>query len=479
MEPLPGLNRLLLKPEIPRVHLVESPAPAVQQGKKILSKGNKCQRLVLDLMPHFPIAVTAYWRWATFLNKVLPKAPYVRVTVQFPGQEIQQVYANFNSLVLRFDLPEKIVRKIAKQEGEGFLIKCISLARDKSLFMEKAVPDDEVIDDERRDLLMEPALEERLCSFDKIVAEVRKRELDCRLSRSIFPLEGHSLYVNRNDFIAVDDPKFSYKSFPHVFKGSKTREGRLFMRETLCHKTIPEPDFRHLAEVHAYFKNVEGVLSLQESSVYINKYGQRKIAFFHDRYEMSLVDLLSLKPLTKDERKQIALQLLIGLKNLNQVGCHNRLDPHSILVRFKGNKWEAVIGYLKEFFFFKEESTPTPFPLAQKELWPAWQERSAPELIEGNKIDPKKTDVWSMGMVLFELLENKPLSKELLSGNVRERPMGHYIEKAEFEKSVQPLIRGMLQYNPRSRWSAEQCLDYFKKEVIGVFSLLVKEDEKE
>lgn len=86
-------------------------------------------------------------------------------------------------------------------------------------------------------------------------------------------------------------------------------------------------------------------------------------------------------------------------------------------------------------------------------------EYAAPELIMGNVVDPFKTDIWSLGVVLYSLLYRKfPFDAQTLK-LLRTRILFHepsFDVSDEFSDNLIPLLRSLLDKNPERRPTASE-----------------------
>lgn len=86
---------------------------------------------------------------------------------------------------------------------------------------------------------------------------------------------------------------------------------------------------------------------------------------------------------------------------------------------------------------------------------------ASPECIQGQKYDARKSDIWSLGVILYEMIfktqpwdisNTSQMMKTILSGNYK-IPPGYPVQPSE-------LIQGMLKINPNERLTTEQILKH-------------------
>lgn len=85
----------------------------------------------------------------------------------------------------------------------------------------------------------------------------------------------------------------------------------------------------------------------------------------------------------------------------------------------------------------------------------------SPEIIEGQPHEPKKADIWSLGIVLYAISVGRLPYKgrnenEILSKICKGRPV--YPEG--FNPKLKELIECMLDKNPAKRWTVSKVLSH-------------------
>lgn len=141
----------------------------------------------------------------------------------------------------------------------------------------------------------------------------------------------------------------------------------------------------------------------------------------------------------------IITQVLQGLYALHANKIYHRdVKPDNILI--KGDSvWLCDFGLSRQFISDTDSGTGS----MQSEYY------RAPEVWDKSGVYTDVMDIWSVGCVYFKLMYGYHLceTKEQLFDEVPKL----------VAKESDPLLRGMLEMDPKKRWSAEKCLEYLKK----------------
>uniref|UniRef100_A0A8B9HII1 TBC1 domain containing kinase n=1 Tax=Astyanax mexicanus TaxID=7994 RepID=A0A8B9HII1_ASTMX len=149
----------------------------------------------------------------------------------------------------------------------------------------------------------------------------------------------------------------------------------------------------------------------------ISRGKHERLVVVAEHYERNLKDLLKQdKPISSDRVLQIAYEVLEGLAFMNKHGLvHRALGQHNVLLDCK------VLVKLAKFglYHMTDHGADVDFPVG----YPSYL---APEVIaqgsfhssEGSLADPPlrsgpKTDVWSLGVLLFELCAGRQLLQNI------------------------------------------------------------------
>ncbi|KAK1791923.1 hypothetical protein P4O66_013902 [Electrophorus voltai] len=208
-----------------------------------------------------------------------------------------------------------------------------------------------------------------------------------------------------------------------------------------------------------------------------------------EHYEHSLQDLLKQHhPVSSEKVLQIAYEVLEGLTFMNRHGVvHRALSPHNVLLDRKGKVKLAKFG----LYHMTDHGADVDFPIG----YPSYL---APEVIaqgsfypsEGSVVEAPlpsgpKADVWSVGMLLFELcagrqlLQNIEISERLKFiitlgcmddiVTVLAEEHGCLDVIRELPDNVQTLLRRCLMFPPSKRPTPAQLLE--EPVFVGVASL--------
>ena len=169
---------------------------------------------------------------------------------------------------------------------------------------------------------------------------------------------------------------------------------------------------------------------------------------------------------TEEESKYIFLQLVKILEYLHENGIvHRDLKLENILIVSSDQSPNGSIIKLTDFGLAKfiDKSSPTLTTRCGSE------EYAAPELISGKPYDGRKTDIWSLGVILYTLLVGY-LPFNLEAGQSRRQFFSKIIRadftfpnseketgrRSKISSEAKILVKKILQSNPQKRHSLEE-----------------------
>lgn len=180
-------------------------------------------------------------------------------------------------------------------------------------------------------------------------------------------------------------------------------------------------------------------------------------------------------------KKYIVYQLACGLKYLHSAGVlHRDLKPSNVLINAQCQVKICDFGLSRtlESAFFNQ-------PIMTEFIATRWYR--APEVLLGSRSYGTKSDMWSLGCLIYELysrrtllpgentidqiskiveFKGKPTANEIKTFktekgdeilsyfNVERRDRRFYYDDLEIEE-IKPILDQLLQYDPDKRWSAE------------------------
>src|ERR1700687_4316547 len=212
----------------------------------------------------------------------------------------------------------------------------------------------------------------------------------------------------------------------------------------------------------AFARDPERMARFQREAELLASLNHPNIATIHgveDRaLVMELVEGNSPKgPLPFDEAWKIASQIVAALEYAHERGImHRDWKPANIMITSEGVVKLLDFGLAKAFSNQKEpsaspENSPT-LTLGATELGVILGTAAymAPEQARGKVVD-KRADIWSFGVVLYELLTGERLFKgddisEILAGVIKEKP-----DLSAVPARVKPLLERCLEKDPAKR----------------------------
>ena len=155
------------------------------------------------------------------------------------------------------------------------------------------------------------------------------------------------------------------------------------------------------------------------------------------------------KKLPEDHARIFFKQILEGLAFIHSLNiCHRDLKPENILLDAQGCAKLSDFGLSK----FADGLTTTSCGS------PCY---AAPEIISGLAYDPKKSDMWSTGVILYAMVTGQlPWTKRNQHELFKQIRHCHYKIPPFLSNECQRVITSLLQKDPDKRPTAQQLLDY-------------------
>ncbi len=157
------------------------------------------------------------------------------------------------------------------------------------------------------------------------------------------------------------------------------------------------------------------------------------------------------------ERERLAGECLEGLAQVHGKNIlHRDIKPENIFLK-DGHVQIGDFGFAVEKDKVENEFCGTPGFIAPEIFW--------------NKLASEKSDVWSMGCVLYEVLAGRPLSFQVIKDeknrpnlmkSLKQNSLDWEIEENVLEE-YQSLLKQMLQVDPAKRPSAQEALNQFRE----------------
>lgn len=153
------------------------------------------------------------------------------------------------------------------------------------------------------------------------------------------------------------------------------------------------------------------------------------------------------KRIKEDEARRLFHEIIDGIEYIHKIGvAHRDLKPENILLNY--NKSLKIVDFGLSNTYKKPEMLKTPCGS------PCY---AAPEMIQGQKYDGLKVDIWSSGVILFAMLngylpfedeDTTQLYKKVLSGN--------YSFISSISSEAKDLIQKILNNKPNERYNISQ-----------------------
>nr|CAD7613845.1 unnamed protein product [Timema genevievae] len=159
----------------------------------------------------------------------------------------------------------------------------------------------------------------------------------------------------------------------------------------------------------------------------------------------------------KDRARVWHRQLTLALQYLHELGiAHRDIKCENILITINFN---AKLG---DFGFSRYTNGPREKPILSS-TYCGSVSYIAPEIIRGRPYAPLTTDIWSLGVVLFVMLNNSiPFPDKRTKRMYKDQTTRNWRFRAKIEptlsEQVKELVRNMLEPDVKRRWKVEQVL---------------------
>ncbi|XP_052400991.1 TBC domain-containing protein kinase-like protein [Carassius gibelio] len=219
----------------------------------------------------------------------------------------------------------------------------------------------------------------------------------------------------------------------------------------------------------------------------ISRGKHERLVIVAEHYEKSLKDLLKQgKPVSPEKVLQVAYEVLEGLEFMNKHGMvHRALSPNNVLLDREGKVKLAKFG----LYHMTDHGADVDFPIGYPSYLPpeviaqGCFYSSDPSIIEAPLPSGPKTDVWSLGVLLFELcvgrqiLQNIDISErmkfiitlgcmdDIITVLAEEHGCLDTIK--ELPENVQALLRKCLTFLPSKRATPAELLGDSVFEIIS------------
>jgi serine/threonine protein kinase len=204
---------------------------------------------------------------------------------------------------------------------------------------------------------------------------------------------------------------------------------------------------------HGFLREAAVVLNVRHPNIV----AASELLFLEDRLVLVLeCATLTLSAWLRKERSlkdkiAVAYQILAGLVFLHTHHCiHCDLKPDNILMFKDGSVKIADFGLAVRSF-------GQPLSTNVQSLW--WR---APEVIQARERYTTAIDMWSYGVLVFQLLSGRHLFTEtepLQLLRCQQTQLESRLSALAVSLELRALLRGCLQDSPSERWSARQALE--------------------
>nr|CAD7402200.1 unnamed protein product [Timema cristinae] len=162
-------------------------------------------------------------------------------------------------------------------------------------------------------------------------------------------------------------------------------------------------------------------------------------------------------PVLEDRARVWHRQLTLALQYLHELGiAHRDIKCENILITINFN---AKLG---DFGFSRYTNGPKEKPILSS-TYCGSVSYIAPEIIRGKPYAPLATDIWSLGVVLFVMLNNSiPFPDKRTKRMYKDQTTRNWRFRAKIEpalsEQVKEVVRNMLEPDVKRRWKVEQVL---------------------
>ncbi|OHS97825.1 CAMK family protein kinase [Tritrichomonas foetus] len=165
---------------------------------------------------------------------------------------------------------------------------------------------------------------------------------------------------------------------------------------------------------------------------------------------------------SENDSKPIICQLLETLRYIHKLGiAHRDLKPENILMDSNFNVKISDFGLSK--FVVQNHLTSTPCGS------PCY---ASPECISGKPYDPLKSDIWSVGIIIFAMLTaHIPWTKHNKNQLFKQIQEGQFTVPDYISEKAESFIRGLICVDPEKRLTIEQAFEHpFLKDTHHAFN---------
>ena len=249
-----------------------------------------------------------------------------------------------------------------------------------------------------------------------------------------------------------------------VYKAEDTK-----LRRTVALKFLP-PELTHIPEVNERFtREAQAAAALDHPNICtVYEFDQAdKTSFISMAYieGQSLKEKIASGPFELDEALNIATQVAEGLQEAHKKGIVHR-DIKSANIMVTENKQAKIMDFGLARI---TESTL----VTQEGMTMGTVTYMSPEQARGEEVD-FRTDIWSLGVVLYEMLTGKlPFKGEheqaIVHSILKEKPEPVTDSKPDIPVSIEQVVSKALEKNPEKRYQqVEDLLDDLKSISAGI-----------
>lgn len=161
--------------------------------------------------------------------------------------------------------------------------------------------------------------------------------------------------------------------------------------------------------------------------------------------------LLAKKRLSEQEARIFFSQILEGLQFIHSLNiAHRDIKPENILLDVQGKCKITDFGLAKYLDKTGIVNTACGSPCY-----------ASPEILSGLPYDAKKSDMWSMGVLLYTLVSGQlPWTKHNHTQLFHQIKKGHYHIPSFISDDCANLIRKLMEINPSKRLSADEAINH-------------------
>lgn len=412
--------------EVPSGKIERSKATQVV-GNSWLSKGKEQPRLCLDGLNDEKYKIAAR----------IDSCPigYERVKVKI-GNVVKDVFVNIRSVLKRLSPPDDVqgyedgtisfADGLRSDSFDHYFQLMVRLAREQELLKDPEARNGLVVGDESGKAL-EPIGKPfaSLKSIPEMVQLAKERNCSFRLTTDRYPVD---MDIHPDDFVAMDTDGV------HIFQYQRgvsetlsvTRGGKRIVRRA---ESFLELDREKILRRMKIYTDLGGVGVMTPLSMGFclssDRYEDPTFVLYHEIYHGEFSDIHDYLP-GKNALFDVTHNLLQGLARIAKFGSLGNLTPRGIRIRKDVLTIRAEIYDLSQFKYDEE----------------------------------REKDVLDMGKILNNLFLSYVM-----------------IHRMEFPSMIEALVEGMQILDPKSRWTAEQCLKFFEASLVASTEEEKKTDE--